>query len=305
MLFTAPGIVLDITGSCQPLSLVISSHFAQKTIAALFVPMADEGPVGTGEAGKPFRCSLIGGARPDHQGVATMSRLLTVALGVFLLGVGPAPAQPSDKWLPGKLLQPIDFSGFEDVNTRLIEAMDHLGAKFGLAFRINEKAFRAEQIAEVTRFEIANPPIPPIPGTRLKVVLQALLERIPSTSGATYLIRDGYIEITTNEAARNEIWGEKAKGPFFPLVHTPGQDRPLQEVIDDIAVQGPLNVVVDPRVREALAIKVSVRLTNAPADTALDILSEMAGLKTVRLRNVFFITTPERAAELRKEQARS
>jgi hypothetical protein len=230
-----------------------------------------------------------------------MSRWLTVvACGLVWLLPGTVQAQP-DKNIPAKLMSPIDFKGIDDPKTSLAEALTSFQDRFDLAFRVNERAFKTEQLMEVLRTEIANPnPILALPGGRFKDVLQAVLARVPVESGATFLVRDGYIEITTNLAARSEIWGDSFRGPFLPLIHLRGQDRLLVEYFHDVAQQGPLNVVIDPRLKDQLSGKVTIQLVNVPADTALNLLSEMGSVQTVRLRNVYYITTADRAVELRK-----
>lgn len=229
-----------------------------------------------------------------------MSRWLVVGIVLFAWP-GLALAEP-EKTLPEKLMAPIDFGGFDDTAMPLADGLEHLSKRYDVSFQVNEKAFRFEGVADVSKTPVADPrPVPVMPGARFKQVLQVILDRVPS--GATYLVRDGYLEITTIEAARLEIYGPDYGGPYFPLVHPRGQERPLAELFDDVANQGPVNVTIDPKVREKLNAKVTLKVVNVPADTALKILSEMAGVQTVRLRNVFYVTTPERAAELRKEQA--
>ena len=47
---------------------------------------------------------------------------------------------------------------------------------------------------------------------------------------------------------------------------------------------------------------VTARLANVPVDTALRVLADMAGLKVVRMENVFYITSAENAEKLEKEK---
>ncbi len=206
------------------------------------------------------------------------------------------------RWALAEMLRKsIEFQGFDDVKTPLQEALDRVERRYDTPFRVNERAFRDDGVMDVMRTEIASPiPIPPMPAASYQTVLQVVLDRIPAPSGATFLIRDDCIEITTNAAARAEIWGKDFKGPFQPLVHVRARSQPVSEVLASLADRTPLNVVIDPRTKEAAATEVTVRLLNTPADTALDLLADMAGLKVVQLRNVYYVTTSEHAAELRK-----
>jgi hypothetical protein len=99
--------------------------------------------------------------------------------------------------LQRKLSDAVKFPGFDDPKTTLTEALDALAKRYDLSFDINEKAFKFEQLMDVGKTEIASPnPIPEM-NTTLSTVLRKILAKIPSTSGATYLIRRDVIEITT------------------------------------------------------------------------------------------------------------
>ncbi len=60
--------------------------------------------------------------------------------------------------------------------------------------------------------------------------------------------------------------------------------------------------MLDARVGEAAKVPVSAELTNVPLDTAVRLLADMAGLKSVQIDNVVYVTTPANAAVLQKEQ---
>lgn len=226
-----------------------------------------------------------------------------VLVGLAALVAPPAARADDGRFAMVELLnKPVDFQGFDDPKETLQAALEHLSKRYGLAFVANERAFREEQVMDVAKTEIAQPfPVPPMPGHKFELVLQRVLSRIPAPSGATYLVRSEYVEITTNAAARAEIWGDEYPGPFLPLVHVHARKLPLDEVLRTVADRATLNIVVDPRAKEKAATDVTARLLNTPADTALNLLADMAGLKAVRVRNVFYVTTAEHAAEIRKE----
>lgn len=226
-----------------------------------------------------------------------------VLIGLAALVAPPAARADDGRFAIADLLQkPVDTVGFDDVKTTLQEALDQYAKRYGVRFVANERAFRDEAVQDVLKLEIAQPAaIPPLFGVRYDQAWQPILDRIPNPSGVTLLIREGYVEITTKAAARAEIWGDEYPGPFLPLVHVHALKRPLEEVLKGVADRATLNVVVDPRAKEKAATDVTARLLNTPADTALDLLADMAGLKAVRVRNVFYVTTAEHAAELRKE----
>jgi hypothetical protein len=96
-----------------------------------------------------------------------------------------------------KLAEPADFPGIDDPQVTLQEALELLTDKFGLRFDINEKAFQVEEVQDVRTASVATKPIPKMTKVRLATVLKKILERVPSGSGTTYVLRRDGIEITT------------------------------------------------------------------------------------------------------------
>jgi hypothetical protein len=61
------------------------------------------------------------------------------------------------------------------------------------------------------------------------------------------------------------------------------------------------NVVVDPRLGEKANKAVILKLDDVPLETAIRLLAEVADLRAVRMSNVLFVTTPEKADKLRPD----
>jgi hypothetical protein len=61
------------------------------------------------------------------------------------------------------------------------------------------------------------------------------------------------------------------------------------------------NVVLDPRLGEKAKTPVTLKLEDVPLESAVRLLAEVADLRAVRMSNVLFVTTPERAKELRPD----
>ena len=61
------------------------------------------------------------------------------------------------------------------------------------------------------------------------------------------------------------------------------------------------NVVVDPRLGDKANKAVTLKLDDVPLETAVRLLAEVADLRAVRMSNVLFVTTPEKAKALRKD----
>lgn len=61
------------------------------------------------------------------------------------------------------------------------------------------------------------------------------------------------------------------------------------------------NVVVDPRLGDKAKKAVTLKLDDVPLETAVRLLAEVADLRAVRMSNVLFVTTPEKAKVLRED----
>ena len=73
--------------------------------------------------------------------------------------------------------------------------------------------------------------------------------------------------------------------------------RALRQLARDTAT----NVIVDTRAEKDAQATVTMQLEDVPLETAVRLLSEMAGLKPVRVGNVLFVTKKDIANELRND----
>jgi hypothetical protein len=161
-----------------------------------------------------------------------MSRLLFLtAVLVGLFGVAcswsaappdkaekPREARPAVRPLPTRapveiLLQTVDFPGADDPKTNLAEVLEMLHKNHKLVTRVNERAFKAESVNDVLNTTVAEQPIPPMRAT-LARVLQRVLSRVPVSSGATYMVREDSVEITTRQAQNEEVPTERDEAPI-------------------------------------------------------------------------------------------
>jgi hypothetical protein len=77
---------------------------------------------------------------------------------------------------------------------------------------------------------------------------------------------------------------------------------PLTAALDALAGETGANVVLDPRQRgKAKELTVELSLDDVPVETAVRLAAEVAGMRAVRLNNVLFVTSDDRAARLRAE----
>jgi hypothetical protein len=74
---------------------------------------------------------------------------------------------------------------------------------------------------------------------------------------------------------------------------------PFATTIKQLAADTGANVVLDPRLKDKANAAVTLKLDDVPLETAVRLLAEVADLGAIRMNNVLFVTTAERAEKLR------
>jgi hypothetical protein len=195
-----------------------------------------------------------------------------------------------------KLSYPVDFQAGKELT--LQDALDWLTDRYDLTFNVDCRAFEAKKVADVLGTNIASGEGWSLKGVDLKDVLRRLLSKGPlSEAGATYVIIDNAIVITTEEWAtyrwmRQPVSVDCAKGD-------------LASVLKKLAGETGTNLVLDPRVAKDAQAEITLKVHDVPLETAVCLLAEMAHLKPVRFGNVLFLTTKANAAELRADKDRA
>jgi hypothetical protein len=218
-----------------------------------------------------------------------------------------APAPKAKRSLLDKLFALSMFAPIKQDRALTLKAvLDGLASAHDVPFEINERAFKFENLAAVDATPVVENA--GLPGGKMTLArrLKQVLARVPAPSGATFLVRRDHLEITTGQFQSAELLPGEAGpedevvGPALsvPLVHLAFDRRPLGEALKALAEQVDTGIVLDPRVGEKAKAPVSANLPNAPLDTALFLMAEMADLRAVRLDSIFFVTTPEKAKAL-------
>jgi hypothetical protein len=132
---------------------------------------------------------------------------------------------------------------------------------------------------------------------RLQTALRLLLARV-SPPNATYILRDGMVEITTYlRSGRDALLRQRISADF--------KQRPLADVLHELAERSGVSVVVDPRTGERAKTAVSATFRgDISLEAALRLLADLAELKAVVLPSGTYVTTPENAERIGKEQKR-
>jgi hypothetical protein len=203
--------------------------------------------------------------------------------------------------LDAALSAPVTCKGFDDPKTTLIEILDAFEKLYNVTFDVNEKAFAQDNLADVQKQLVVVTPIPEM-RVPLRALLRKILNRVPVESGAIVVIRNDVLEITTQKAVRAEL-GISDNCPLQPLVYAEFEDRPLVAVLKTLASSSGVSIVLDgPPVTVDKGPKVTADFHNVPVDTAVRVLAEMTEMGVVRLDNVLFVTTREKAARIQSEQ---
>jgi hypothetical protein len=196
---------------------------------------------------------------------------------------------------------PVEFKGFEDPKLTLGEALDAFTRLYHVSFDVDEAAFADQGIADILKLEfLSNAPLPELRAP-LGRVLRKVLRRVP---GATFVIRNDHIEITTTTAVVVEFGIQPnplRESRVLPtLVYTEFEDTPLAAALKKLAHDSALSVILDPGTA-AGEKKVTADFHNVPLETAVRVLADMTDLMVVRLDNVLYLTLPEKAARLQAE----
>jgi len=190
----------------------------------------------------------------------------------------------------------------EDPNTTLADMLDLVTCRFNFPkFTFNNKAFNRDEVPDVERTQIAKQsPIPPMRKVNMGDFLNIILARVPAKSGATYVIRDRSVEITTLAALREEL-GRKPDDRILPLVYLRLEKQHLENALQVLSDRTGMSLVLDPRAAEKAKAPVSVMFKSVPLDTVVRILADMTDLQAVRIDNMFYLTSPENADRLTRQ----
>ena len=246
--------------------------------------------------------------------------MLRTSVGCLLLfAVAATPVQasapaPDDKAagqaleIQKKLGERIPTYGLK-IQTTLDRAPEDLLGSQGVEWMVNEGAFGHTGIdkpgdilktTQIDPFEVKNLP--------RAAVLKRLLSRIASTSEkgiATYVIRRDGVEITTRQAYQAEFFPNEDLENWStlpPLVCAELNETPLSDALKELARNGECNILVDGRIATEAKTKVSADLVAVPVETAVRLLADQAGVKLVRLGNVYYVTSKENACTLQREE---
>jgi hypothetical protein len=129
--------------------------------------------------------------------------------------------------------------------------------------------------------------------TKLRDVMKAVVGKYNLRCGVT---ADGLVVSTEDGLTARQL---------RPRVDVDATDRPLAEVLKGLADQTGANVVLDSRPGKKLTdAAVTLKADDVPLETAVRLTAEVGGYSVVRMGNVLFVTTADRADKLRPDADR-
>lgn len=189
-----------------------------------------------------------------------------------------------------KLLEPFDFPNTDPMTLKdAIQVMEDRGFP---RIVINQQAFKDENPEAADLYE-SQVRFPPGKGglTRAKT-LQLILRQVPS-GNANYLVRPGYILVTTNDSMHANA--QFVRGASFVQL-------PLHEALLELSELSGISIIIDLRVGDKAKTLVTARFpgeTNVAQATRL--LADMADLKAVRIENIMYVTSRSNASVFPEE----
>jgi hypothetical protein len=218
---------------------------------------------------------------------AHASRIL--ALLIPFLSAGFAFATPAGKDAPRKetpadaLRKALDFGiTLELADTPMADALRQLGemAKVNIIWDRN--------------VVFGNPDEMMVSLKAKETKLRSVLLTITGQHGLSFGIVGDHILIGTEEAVNYRQLRQRVRIQF--------DGEALPKALADLSLQTGANIVLDPRAQAiAEKHKVILKLDDAPLESVVRLMAEVAGLKPVRLGNVLFVTTEDRAEKLKAD----
>jgi hypothetical protein len=184
----------------------------------------------------------------------------------------------------------VDYTG-----QSLQEVINHLRDKSGVPITLDQQS-----IAMTGGGIVAIPGLDPNVGPmqyRVKATNEktgVVLRKLLNQHQLNYLVLDDSVVVTTEEMATMRQMRQR--------VSVDVDDVPLKKAVRDLAKSAGINLVIDPKVMTQSDTPVSIQLDNTGVETALRLLAEMANLKAVRMGNVMFITSEDKAKRILEEE---
>jgi len=208
-------------------------------------------------------------------------------VGIDYAWTAPVPSDPAQKTLTSaeKIRKDLDqVVSVEIVEQPLPLAIEYLRDKTKINFvldrlTMNQMGIDADQTPVTVRLK----------DVKVRTALRAVL----SSHNLSFAILGDTVLISSDEVAMARQMRQRVSIDLKQVEFA----KALRQVAQETAT----NLVVDARIAKDAQQLITLQLEDVPLETAVRLMSEMAGLKPVRVGNVLFVSTKANAAELRQD----
>jgi hypothetical protein len=187
-----------------------------------------------------------------------------------------------------KLDQPVTIE-FEQ-NTPFRETMNYISERYKMTILIDKESFQADQNSDIENQPVK---LPRLVDVKLVAGLRATLLQV----GADFYTRGDVMTVVS----RRYI---EAGGVFRHPVTASFSKRPLAEALGELSDLSGASVVLDSRGQKEGALVVSADFRKVPVQDAVRDLADRAGMKSVVMENLLYVTSKKKADHLEKEKAK-
>jgi hypothetical protein len=224
----------------------------------------------------------------------------TLAALIAALRNAPDPLVEADNLVIVRMLQqPIETREFQE-KVKLKTALELFSDMWHglLPILVNRDAFiaagRNPDSPDTYEEEVSLPPVPK--RMSMETALNTVLAQVHSDGiQATFRIRQGYVEIVpVSYLAAKRLVRERISARI--------QGRPLEKVLRDLSDETGLTIVLDPAIGKKSATSIDANFHNISLEDALVVVTEMAELKFVVLRDSVYVTLPGKVEAIEMEE---
>lgn len=212
--------------------------------------------------------------------------LACIAISPIIVAAPIPPAAKPDVSPAAKARQALsDTADFQFDQASLDDVVRFVRSRFGVELTLDTDALL--QMGLSTSAPVLNAKLK---AAKLRDGLRAVLAPV----GLRFAMTTDGLVVSTDEGVTRRQMRQR--------VSLDGGGRPLAAVLTQLAADTGANLVLDPRQAKAAgATPVALSVDDTPLETVVRLTAEVAGLRTVRMNNVLFVTSEERAEKLRAD----
>jgi hypothetical protein len=175
-------------------------------------------------------------------------------------------------------------------NTPLREALSHIAERYGITILVDKEAFQTIQ----NQPDIDAQPVklPRLVGVKLVTALRVVLQQV----AGDFYTKDNVLTVVPRAYIEG---GQIFKHP----VDVSFSKRPLTDALAELSYLSGVSVVLDPRGQQDSKLDVTADFSNVPVQDAVRVLANMAGMKSVAMSSLLYVTSVENADNLEEGAA--